>query len=207
MYKKKDIKENLLVCDLDGTLIKEDLEKCFMIFLLQKKKVKLVALALAVLLTPINLLCHWLERGSIWKVWVIGMSNAELESFMEEFFLEWNYTVCDSVKSHIVEFEGKKMLLTGSFEKLALRWLQYADLLSLFDEVIGCRVYDQSCQIDVHPYGKTKLDLLEGKVPNIALANEYADRHLLEVSKKAICVGGDPRLLAVMQNHSNLKVI
>jgi trehalose-6-phosphatase len=108
---------------------------------------------------------------------------------------------------YVQEFKGKRILLTGSFEKLTLRWLERTNLDSLFDEVIGCRVYEESCQIEIHPYGKSKLVLLGGQVPDIALANEYADRYILGVSKMAVCVGDDAKLVAVLKSHSNLKGI
>jgi phosphoserine phosphatase len=197
----------VLVCDLDGTLIKEDLEKCFMAYLIRTKTLKMRALALGLILTPVNLVCKWIERGSIWKVWLTGLTDEETEECFNAFFSTWSYSICEPVLRRVRGFFGRKILLTGSFERLAVRWLERSNLRSAFDEVIGCRVYPNSIRVERHPYGRSKLVCLGNIRPSVSLGNEYADRHVLGISSTAVCVGGDPKLASALETHPDRVIV
>lgn len=191
----------VLVCDLDGTLILEDLERSFLEFLVRTGSLHHSAVFLSSVLTPLNFILKRFELGSAWKVWLAGLSRQRRDELFTKFLSSWKWSVSEPVLNCVRAFSGRKILLTGSFEALVNQWIDVAGMRSVFDEVIGCRVFDGSIRVERHPYGRSKIACLRALKPAVALGNEYADRHLLSMSQTAICVGGDARLVAALKNH------
>jgi phosphoserine phosphatase len=200
-----------LICDFDGTLIRQNLENRLLRHLIRAKLLRPLDYALIPIFTPINLLCSKLERRSIVKVWSAGRDAADLDRLFDGFLddeaprIEVNERVRDFVRS----FGGRKTLLTGCYQPLAEKWLRLTDNRALFDEVVGSETDWGQFLVSRHPHGRGKVGLLPARDRGVELTgigNEYADRFFLRLCDHAYIVPGD-RLLERLATREGWKTL
>ena len=174
------MQKRVIICDLDGTLIYENLENIFVKFLLSKKKIKYKILFVSLFTLPINIIRNKFYYPSIFKSWTYVLKN-KFEDYKEEFFKHNIIHFNDKVISLINSLDADEViLLTGSYQDLATELLENKGI-TLFNEVIGTKTEKNYFKISRHPYGKGKVKYVNQSNYNIGIANEYSDHFYLDL--------------------------
>lgn len=195
--------DKTLFCDFDGTFINTNIENYFLNFLLCHKKLKYYQYILAVFTFPINKLRMRMNEPNLFKAWSAFMPEQICTKLINEFI---DYKAKDikprkAVLMFVKNFEGRKILLTGSNTELVKKYLVYQHLDGLFDLIIGSQTEKNGFYVKEHPFGKSKLKYItEGYC--VGIGNEFADRFFLYKCNKAYVIEPDKRLLNLaIQNN------
>lgn len=200
--------KKILICDFDGTLIKENIEKRLLAYLLREKKLIWYQYILAVISLPINLLRKKIGKGNLFSAWSAFLSVNKYNQLIHD-FLEMEakkITLNSEVLDYIKDFNGKKVLLTGSRLDLVKKYLLYYNQQDLFDEIIGTQTDRRGFIIKIHPYGKEKMKYIRKYNNTVGIGNEYADRYFLKLCKEVIVVNPDDKLEQITKKN-NWKLI
>ena len=186
-------------CDLDGTLIRGDLEREFVGYFQSTGSFTIRNYLLALISIPANKLRRKQERGSIYKSWTVGFTAEKKDRLFSDFLenetgkLETRADVLGLLEEY--KSRGSEIILmTGSYRELVLAFLKKKNMVNVFDEVIACEVKGNGFCVSQHPYGKDKCLFLKKDMQLIGIANEYADRFYLEQCSVAYVVGKDEKL-------------
>lgn len=116
-------------CDLDGTLIRGDLEREFVGYLQSTGSFTIRNYLLALISIPANKLRRKQERGSIYKSWTVGFTAEEKDRLFSD-FLE-NETEKLEIRADVLglleEYKSSGsqiILMTGSYRELVLAFLK-----------------------------------------------------------------------------------
>ena len=194
---KESSPEGYLLCDLDGTLIRENIEMMMLHWLRVNGRLRLRDYILGAVFTPLNLLLAWLERPTLVKVWTAGRSRQELQGLLDGFFDEHfeNIHVRESVVELLESFTGQRILLTACLEPLAQEWLKTSRMAKHIDRLVGARTGRRGFLLERHPYGKGKSTIARKLAkPLTGIGNDFADRHFLKNCRNGMIVAGDSRL-------------
>lgn len=200
--------KKILICDFDGTLIKENIEKRLLAYLLRERKLLWYQYILAVISLPINLLRKKMDKGNLFSAWSAFLSINKYNQLIDD-FLEMEagkITLRSEVLEYIKNFNGKKVLLTGSRLDLVKKYLLYYRQQDLFDEIIGTQTEKKGFVIKIHPYGKEKVKYIRKYDNIVGIGNEYVDRYFLQLCKEVIVVNPDDKLEQVARKN-NWKLI
>tara|TARA_B100000287_G_C20605720_1_gene769987 strand:+ start:943 stop:1530 length:588 start_codon:yes stop_codon:yes gene_type:complete len=182
----------MLVCDLDGTLINEELGLEFRKWLFRNGHFGFGRIFLAFLFNPINIISRTMNRGAIFSAWSSFRKKSDSEDLVKRFISESHsiFNFNQRVISTIESYDGEKVLLSGSDKILISELLRFFDF-RLFDKVIGSETKYFGLLFSIQPLGKGKLIV---DSPRLAIGDSWQDRFLLMNSSKAMIVGGDRRL-------------
>lgn len=185
--------DEVLVCDFDGTLIKGNIEGSFISFLRREHHFAFKNYACACISYPVNTIKRHFDRGNALRSWSIGITEQDFPHIVEK-FLSSSYApvVNENVLDVVQSYACKKILLTGSDERLVKAFLAEHHLDNIFDNIIGQK--GTSFTISQHPYGKDKLKFLPHASNLIGLGNEFADRYFLEKCHTVYIVQPDSKL-------------
>ena len=191
-----------LVCDFDGTLIQGDSETFLINYLREKHYLDWKNYLLALVSIPTNRLCKFFGGHDIVRAWSAFNPYPKNEKLISDFlndeqYIHFNQSVIELIES----YDGNKLLLTGSNQKLAEGILSKYKLSCLFDNVIGSSTKDNGFIVERHPYGKAKVKLLPTAC-EIGIGNEYNDRFFLQYCQTAYVVNPDPKLLKLAIAHN-----
>ena len=183
---------NWLVTDLDGTLLKGDIEIAFVKHLHTNRLMAASAYVVAVCALPLSLLCRVAERGSPLKSWSTGNNECALTELALDFVATHRdqFILREELIERLKVHPGPRMVLTAAWEPLAKELVRQLDLP--VDKVVGS-VFRRP-PVAVTPRGSDKLRFLPKDPIDVALGNEWADRHFLSRSRNPVVVGEDRRL-------------
>lgn len=192
---------DVLICDFDGTLIDKNLEASFITYLRKTNSMGFRNYLFSLLSLPVNTLRRHFDVGNLLRAWPIGFSDVEINELLD-CYLEQDEAplLCGKTLSFVKHFEGKKILLTGSDERLVNGFLERKGEGELFDEVIG--LTGSSTMIKRHPYGKDKVGFLPMGVRLTGVGNEYVDRYFLEKCDDAYIVNPEHKLREFAKTRS-----
>lgn len=192
-------------CDLDGTLIKGDLEQEFLKYLRYHHYFKVCNYFGALLSIPLNYMRKKKYKGSLLKSWTIGFTKEELESMFCDFFKHANSELKINSKTwqllEDLKSDYRIVLLTGSHEQLVFSFLKYNGLYSFFDEIIGCQMHSNGYLVKAHPYGIEKCNYIIQENSIIGIANEIADCFYLALCDEVFIIEGDSQLEKVARKN------
>ena len=183
----------LLICDLDGTLIERDLGIAFRKWLMETGNFGQFRALLAIFFLPLNLISRkFFCRGSILSAWSSFRKPNDSQELMGLFIEEnhLHFSINEEVLSEVNTFEGERILLSGSETGLISMLLEFKDI-GVFDRIIGAETTFFGIVFSRQPYGRSKNRVGPATV---SLGNSWPDRFLMNSSKKAIVVNGDKRL-------------
>lgn len=172
-----------IVVDFDGTLIRQDLGKLFSEWL---RKENLISRWHLLKSTPLGLV-NYLSRN----IFEFPLCNRMLmpvdfellsrkaSSFvaLAKHDIEINTPLLDLISN----YEGNRILLTGSLEILVLQFLNQMQI-DCFDRVIGQTHGHRGWFLNPTPFGRCKPQFVDFSI-EIAIANDRTDRHLLGRAK------------------------
>lgn len=195
--------EGIVYCDLDGTLLKGDLEFAYLKYLIKKRKITIYQIIVSFLSVPINYIRKRRFKKSLMKSWTLKKSGYLLEKHILEFLEEQskNLVLRQEILILLMEFQQKYelVLLTGSQEELVKVFLKYKGIDKLFDKVIGSKVSKSGIIVKEHPYGKDKCKYINNSVKTIGIANEYADSFYLKKCDEVYIVQDDKKLVKLAE--------
>ena len=183
----------LLICDLDGTLIKRDLGLEFRRWLLETRNFGHFRALLAILFSPLNSISRKIfSRGSILSAWSSFRNTNDCQELMRLFIREKHssFSLSEEVLSEVNSFQGERILLSGSETDLISLLLDFKGI-EVFDRIIGSETTFFGIVFSQQPYGKGKNRFGPAEV---SIGNSWPDRFLLNSSMKAIVVKGEKRL-------------
>ncbi len=182
----------MLICDLDGTLIDQELGRDFRMWLLKNGRFGYGRIILALLFLPINYVFRLGSRGAKLSAWSSFRKKSEMDELVRSFVSvsAEKFTFNNSVILEVKSYEGEKVLLSGSDKVLISEFFKFHNI-GLFDRIIGSETKFFGLLFSVQPFGKNKL--IHGN-PEIAIGDSWQDRFLLNKSAKAMIVGNDRRL-------------
>lgn len=172
-----------LVVDFDGTLIRQDLGRLFSEWLQRENLVSRWHLLKS---APLGL-ANYLSR----TIFEFPLCNRMLMPFDYELItreatsfvalaihdVEINAPLLDFISN----YEGNRILLTGSLETLVLEFLNQRQI-DCFDRVIGQTHGHRGWFLNPTPFGRCKPHFVEFSI-DVAIANARTDRHLLSRAK------------------------
>ena len=97
-------------------------------------------------------------------------------------------------------FDGEKLLLTGSDERMVRGLLCKFGLEGLFDAVIGAKVSTHGLRLLRHPYGKDKLRQIPRHCA-VGIGDSVPDRHFLMQCDRAYTVARRPEMVALAKQN------
>ncbi len=186
----------ILYCDLDGTLIRDNLEGAFVAYLRRRRELSVLHYAAAAFTVPVNAFRRRFFLPHPFKSWTAFRSASEKRELISRFLENEgaNISFAPNVLRFVEDFKGKKVLLTGSDEDLAAAFLKFTERSDLFDEVCGSKTAPNGFAVIRHPFGRGKLPFIDAKAASVGIGNEYADRFFLEKCSKAYVAAPDGRL-------------
>lgn len=193
-----------LICDLDGTIINITSEIEMIRFLIKKYKMGLHRYGISLISFPLNTLPSLFNKGSWLKAWSAFRSLPEEQKLFRQFSSHIiNYIIINEEVIEVIQnFTGRKILLTGCYEPLAISILEKLNLKKTFDVVIGTKLGCYNLFIKQHPIGHDKLPYLAQNSYSVGIGNSWGDRFFLLHCKMAYIVAGSKKLekLAVQKN-------
>ena len=192
----------LLVCDFDGTLVQRDSELEMVNYFRRTGKLGVLQYAAAGLALIPNAICTRLEKPRLVRAWCAFHSPARQQSLIEDFLqngageLKVDPAVLEVVKG----FDGEKLLLTGSDERMVRGLLYKFGLEGLFDAVIGAKVSAHGLRLLRHPYGKDKLRQIPRHCA-VGIGDSVPDRHFLMQCDRAYTVARRPEMVALAKQN------
>ena len=184
----------LLICDFDGTLVNKNSEATFLRFLTQKKQLRWYHYLLAALSVPVNRISRCLGGNDLLRAWSAFRTERETQELFLRFLTENDeIKLNESVLHQVEQHAGRKMLLTGSNQRLVEGLLGKLGLQGVFDVIIGARTAKCGYIVACHPYGRSKNRYLDGSCL-VGIGNEYADRFFLSRCTTAYVVHPDKKL-------------
>ena len=177
------------IVDFDGTLIREDLEREYMKWLLRQKEVRYRMLCVSLLTLPINMLRNKLGYPSIFKSWTYVL-RGHIDEYINTFIQN------EAAKTiHLREDVWQMLnggdeivLLSGCYKDLLIAYLEHIKRKSVFAEIIGCETEANQVCVKIHPYGRGKcLFVNQGKY-NVGVANEKVDHYYMDMCNEQIYV-------------------
>ncbi len=201
--------KNILICDFDGTLIKQNIENQFLSYLRKHHKLGIQNYLLALLTIPVNGLRRLVGKGNLMKSWSCGKSRHQVNQLIEA-FLEENIQNIEEIQTtldFVQNFEGKRLLLTGSYEPLVKRYLEKKEIFHIFDKIVGSDISKNGFKVVKHPFGVHKKQYVKTDWNSVGIGNEHYDRYFLEKCSQAYVVNPDQKLyaLAVRNGWKELK--
>ena len=132
----------ILYCDLDGTLIRDNLEGAFVAYLRRRRELSVLHYAAAAFTVPVNAFRRRFFLPHPFKSWTAFRSASEKRELISRFLENEgaNISFAPNVLRFVEDFKGKKVLLTGSDEDLAAAFLKFTERSDLFDEVCGSKI-------------------------------------------------------------------
>jgi phosphoserine phosphatase len=190
--------------DLDGTLIKQDLEKEFVSYLKNSGELDLRNYLAAIITIPVNRLMRVFGNRDLFRAWSLFRSNKQLDTLIEQFLMqERKVELRKSVLDLIDEFEGDVVLITGCNEHLATKFLYALGIFEKFKTIHGSSTFGSGFLLKHHPYGKSKVKYLDAYTqPFFSIGDSYADRYLFFQSSFAIVVQPSNRLRILARKMS-----
>ena len=185
--------DELLICDLDGTLIERDLGIAFRRWLMETRNFGHFRALLAILFLPLNLISRKIFcRGSIFSAWSSFRNVNDCQVLMELFIREnhTDFPISEEVLYEVNTFNGERILLSGSESGLISLLLEFKGI-EVFDRIIGSETTFFGIVFSQQPYGRGKNRFGPA---NVSIGNSWPDRFLLNSSGKAIVVDGEKRL-------------
>lgn len=175
-------KHKILVCDLDGTLIKTDILLESILILIRNKPLFLFIL-------PIWLL----SSRSKFKSQIFSHTNIKVE------LLPYNQDVINFLKNE--KAKGRKLILaTASFSEIAI---QVSDYLGIFDQVFG-----SNDKINLKSTNKANLLIEKFGDKNFDyIGDSKADINVWKASNKAIYVGSNNNLKNIVKSNGDYQII
>lgn len=188
--------EKVLYCDFDGTLIQENSEQLLVSFLMETGYFKLYHYMAAVLCKAVNLPRRLAKRGAAAKAWSIGLTEQEKSDLIGSFWDKHmeGIHVNSKVLKTAEDFDGKRIILTGSDRQLVYDFLRRKGIADSIDDVIGAKTAAAGFKVLQHPYGRDKCLFLDPSVYKAGIGNEAADIFFLSQCDQAYIVPGDPVL-------------
>lgn len=175
--------KKVLLCDFDGTIIHQDLEKTFLKYLLTQNEIKWKLLALSFITLPINLFRNYFHYPSIFKSWTFLLKE-DITIYIDKFIIDCDskITLRDDVLNLIKNIDvHERILLTGCYEDLVISFLKHRDLIEYFDLIIGTKVKKNYFIVERHPFGKLKKQFVNKNNYNIGVADSESDKHYLNI--------------------------
>ncbi|MEG9357992.1 hypothetical protein H3C22_13555 [Vibrio cholerae] len=181
----------MLICDFDGTLIAEDLEKDFLNYYFNKH-LRVLDIFMGIIFTPINLLRKTFDRGSLVKVWTLFRTENEQKKLFNEFLEFYKPTINSDVISILDSYSGTKLLLSGCYELLLYEFLCAHKITDKFNIIIGAKTVSFGFFISQHPYGHSKNEFFD--FADVGIGNEFADRYFLSKCRNVYLKNPDEKL-------------
>ncbi len=193
----------MLICDFDGTVIAEDLEKEFLKFYTHNH-LRALDIIIGSVFTPINLLRKYFNKGSVVKVWTLFRTEEEQRKIFNDFLGNFRPTINYDVINILDSYNGSKLLLSGCYELLLYEFLYMHKISNKFNSVIGAKTASIGFFITRHPYGRAKTDFFESG--DVGIGNEFADHFFLTKCRKVYIKSPDDKLTN-MANDLGWKII
>lgn len=181
----------MIVVDFDGTVIRGDLTCDFSLWYQSNYKrsfwQKLVGLPIGAL----NYVSRKLFETPAGNRHFLFTSIDELKTAGHEFiqdradFYDVNWGLIQTLQSR----SSKCVLLSGGLEFLIRDFLSERRIHA-FDEVVGQRSGKLHWVLNPCPYGRAKPKFVTAPI-EIAIGNDYPDRHILRVAQRGIVVRAD----------------
>lgn len=179
MYNQRKV----IICDFDGTIINQDLEKTFLRYILSQKEIKWKLLILSLVTLPINICRNFFHYPSLYKSWTFTLKGDTMK-YIDRFILECNskLTLRKDVLKLIDSLNADEIvLLTGCYEDLAISFLKSRNLYGKFNKIIGSRVKTNNFKVERHPFGKSKREFVDKNNYNIGIADSKSDKYYLNI--------------------------
>lgn len=197
--------------DFDGTLIEGDIEKKFVSWLHQRKKLNPYHYALAAITIPLNYIRKKMHRSNLIKSWTFGRTQDEIDQLCKEFLDEMAGTIIlrQPIWDILYKYKNsgdKLVIITGSMTELVRSFLCKKNKLDLFDDIIGSKMFCFGFICKRHPYGKDKCLYINKSVQSVGIANEYADVYYLNLCKHVYYTGNDYNLDIVAKKNGWEKI-
>lgn len=184
----------ILITDFDGTLVETDIGFEFRKWLFNEKKFGFFRLICSVLFYPINLFLNSiLSTGSFFSAWSI-LRNADNRLDLFNQFMNQRgdcFNINDSVMDIIENFEGKRIIVTGSETELIRLFLEYKNI-NCFNEIYGAKIGILGFIFLNQPRGRSKCKY---GYSDVAIGNHYSDRFFLSMSENSYVVKGDDKFV------------
>ena len=202
--------ERIILWDVDGTIVRESLERQFLRFLLKTQRLRKAELVRRVVRLRVQFpLLKWYQ---IKLAYLIGDREVDIEIATRRFFDEVAMASIHDGITDLIRLQSesgvRQVLLTGTPGFLAAplaAFLGIKDVISAIPEVVDGRF--TGALIEPQPAGsKKRIRAQEWLEANhydwrqvIALADHHNDCHLLKAAKTAIAVNPTHRLRAYAQ--------
>ena len=177
------------IVDFDGTLIREDLEREFMKWLIRQKEIRYRMLCVSLFTLPINMLRNKLGYPSIFKSWTYvlrGHIDEYINAFIQKEAAGTIHLREDVWK--MLNGGDEIILLSGCYQDLLIAYLKYIKRKSVFVEIIGCEMEANQIRVKIHPYGRSKCRFVNQGKYNIGVANERVDHFYMDMCNEQIYV-------------------
>ena len=190
--------------DLDGTLIKQDLEKEFVSYLKNSGELGAMHYLAAAITLPLNTLTRCFGRRDLFRAWSLFRTSIQLDDLIDQFLKQdIKIELRKSVLDLIDKFEGDVVLITGCNERLASKYLYSLGIIEKFKAIHGSSTIGSGFLLKHHPYGKSKLNYLGAYTqPFFSIGDSYADRYLFFQSSFAIVVQPSNKLRILARKMS-----
>lgn len=193
--------QSVAVIDFDGTLIRGDLGRDFVQWLIQTRRVGTIYRFATVPLGVLNSLLRHLCATPFCNRFLQRFSSDALDDLADCFLDERMSTYLEN--KALFDFVGsvacQRVVLTGSPELLVQKFLSRAEI-SIFDVVIGQRPGRLRWMVNPTPFGRFKPRFVQLPI-ELAVADSYSDRFLLRKAQRAVVISGDRRLEQIAQRY------
>jgi phosphoserine phosphatase len=203
-FLQSSLKGGTALIDLDGTLIKQDLEKEFVSYLKNSGELDARHYLTAIISIPVNKLMRSFGNRDMFRAWSLSRSHNQLDILIEQFLLQdRKVKLRKSVLDLIDNFEGDVVLITGCNERLASKYLYSLGIFEKFKAIHGSSTIGSGFILKHHPYGKSKLKYLDAYTqPFFSIGDSYADRYLFFQSSFAMVVQPSKKLRTLARKMS-----
>lgn len=176
------MKERVILCDFDGTVIESNIEDKFVSYLLKQKEIRYKLLLVAFFTFPLNMILNKLYLSSITKSWTFILKDRTEEyiaRFLDDHIQEIK-AKNDTIKLLKSIKYNKLIILTGSYQQLVELYLARVNFIHV-NKVIGTKVSKNRLFVKQHPFGKSKCSFVDINNYNIGVANDFSDHYYLDM--------------------------
>lgn len=193
--------QSVAVIDFDGTLIRGDLGRDFVQWLIQTRRISYLYQFATSPLGALNSLVRRLLAVPFCNRYLQHFSLSDLDELAESFLDERmnNYAQNVALFDFVGSVPCERVVLSGSPEMLVQKFLSRAEI-HIFDSVIGQQPGRLRWMVNPTPFGRSKCRFIPWPI-ELAVGDSYSDRFILRKARRAIVIAGDRRLEEIAQRN------